>query len=77
MKISTTAFPKTAGYNGTGVNFKDNAKLAPLVREIAWTNNVIIVERCKDMLEREFYIRMTRKFGWSKNRDFLPPKKAI
>jgi predicted nuclease of restriction endonuclease-like (RecB) superfamily len=23
--------------------------------------------RCKDPLEREFYIRMTRKFGWSKN----------
>jgi predicted nuclease of restriction endonuclease-like (RecB) superfamily len=23
--------------------------------------------KCKDDLEREFYIRMTRKFGWSKN----------
>lgn len=23
--------------------------------------------RCKDDLQREFYIRMTRKFGWSKN----------
>ena len=23
--------------------------------------------RCKDPLEREFYIRMTRKFGWTKN----------
>lgn len=22
---------------------------------------------CKDDLEREFYIRMTRKFGWTKN----------
>jgi hypothetical protein len=25
------------------------------------------MERCKEPLEREFYIRMTRKFGWSKN----------
>ena len=25
------------------------------------------MERCKDTLEREFYIRMARKFGWSKN----------
>jgi predicted nuclease of restriction endonuclease-like (RecB) superfamily len=25
------------------------------------------MERCKDDLEREFYIRMSRKFGWSKN----------
>ena len=23
--------------------------------------------RCKDPLEREFYIRMTRKFGWTRN----------
>jgi predicted nuclease of restriction endonuclease-like (RecB) superfamily len=42
-------------------------KLAPLVREIAWSHNINIMERCKDPLEREFYIRMTRKFGWSKN----------
>jgi len=25
------------------------------------------MEKCKDDLEREFYIRMTRKFGWTKN----------
>ncbi len=42
-------------------------KLAPLVREIGWTHNIIIMEKCKDDLEREFYIRMTRKMGWSKN----------
>jgi len=42
-------------------------KLAPLVQEIAWSHNIVILERCKDPLQREFYIRMTRKFGWSKN----------
>ena len=42
-------------------------KLAPLVREIAWSHNIVIMERCQDTLQREFYIRMTRKFGWSKN----------
>jgi predicted nuclease of restriction endonuclease-like (RecB) superfamily len=42
-------------------------KLAPLVREIGWSHNLAIMERCKDPLEREFYLRMTRKFGWSKN----------
>ena len=42
-------------------------KLAPLVREIAWSHNLAILERCKDPLEREFYIRMTRRFGWSRN----------
>lgn len=42
-------------------------KLAPVAREIAWSRNLIILERCSDPLEREFYLRMTRKFGWSKN----------
>jgi predicted nuclease of restriction endonuclease-like (RecB) superfamily len=42
-------------------------KLAPLVREIGWSHNLIILERCKGAQEREFYLRMTRKFGWSKN----------
>ncbi|OPY17188.1 MAG: hypothetical protein A4E74_01468 [Syntrophus sp. PtaB.Bin075] len=42
-------------------------KLAPLVREIGWSHNLVIMERCPDPLEREFYIRMTGKFGWSKN----------
>ena len=44
-----------------------NKKLQPLVGEISWTKNLIIMSKCKDDLEREFYIRMTRKFGWTKN----------
>jgi predicted nuclease of restriction endonuclease-like (RecB) superfamily len=47
--------------------FANNEKLAPMVREIGWTHNLVILEKCKDDLEREFYIRMTRKFGWTKN----------
>jgi len=49
------------------LTYKDKSKLQPLVAEISWTHNIIIMERCKDDLEREFYIRMSRKFGWSKN----------
>jgi predicted nuclease of restriction endonuclease-like (RecB) superfamily len=41
--------------------------LPPLVAEIGWTHNLVILEKCKDDLERDFYIRMTRKFGWTKN----------
>jgi predicted nuclease of restriction endonuclease-like (RecB) superfamily len=47
--------------------YATNEKLAPLVREIGWTHNLVILEKCKDDLEREFYIKMTRKFGWTKN----------
>ena len=43
------------------------SKLQPLVAEISWSHNLIILERCNDNLEREFYIRMTRSMGWSKN----------
>ena len=48
-------------------HYARSTKLAPVVREIAWTHNIIILERCRDDLEREFYIRMTKKYGWSKN----------
>jgi predicted nuclease of restriction endonuclease-like (RecB) superfamily len=41
--------------------------LQPLVAIIGWSHNLVILQRCKDPLEREFYVRMTRKFGWSKN----------
>lgn len=46
--------------------YKDNVKLQPLVGEIGWTHNVLIMSKCKDDLQREFYIRMTRKYGWTK-----------
>jgi predicted nuclease of restriction endonuclease-like (RecB) superfamily len=48
------------------LNYQGDEKLSPLVREIGWTHNVLIMMNCKDHLQREFYIRMTRKFGWSK-----------
>lgn len=70
-----TEFPGISGFSATNLwrmklfyeTYSDNEKLAPMVREIGWTHNLVIVEKCKDDLEREFYIRMTRKFGWTKN----------
>jgi len=47
--------------------YHNNERLQPLVGEIAWAHNLAIMSKCKDPLEREFYIRMTRKFGWTKN----------
>ncbi len=47
--------------------YSGQPKLAPLVREIGWSHNLVILERCEESLEREFYLRATRKFGWSKN----------
>jgi predicted nuclease of restriction endonuclease-like (RecB) superfamily len=68
-------FPGVQGYSSANLwrirsfyaNYQGNEKLAPLVREISWSHNMVIMEKCKDDLEREFYIQMTRKYGWSKN----------
>ena len=68
-------FPGAAGFSVQNLwymrqfyqEYRDSVKLQPLVGEIGWTHNLVIMGRCKDSLEREFYIRMTRKFGWSKN----------
>jgi predicted nuclease of restriction endonuclease-like (RecB) superfamily len=47
--------------------YRGNEKLAPLVREIGWSHNIIILEKCQDAIEKEFYIRMTKKYGWTKS----------
>lgn len=68
------SFPGTGGFSASNLwrmkgffeTYNATEKLAPLVREIGWSHNLIILERCKDAQEREFYLRMTRKFGWSK-----------
>ena len=70
-----TEFPGVGGFSASNLwrmkaffeAYTSLEKLAPLVREIGWSHNLAILERCKDPLEREFYLRMTRKFGWSKN----------
>jgi predicted nuclease of restriction endonuclease-like (RecB) superfamily len=41
--------------------------LPPLVAEIGWSHNVVIMEKCKNAYDREFYTLMTQKFGWTKD----------
>jgi predicted nuclease of restriction endonuclease-like (RecB) superfamily len=68
-------FPGIAGFSVQNLwymrqfysEYHGNERLQPLVGEIAWTHNLVIMSKCKNPLEREFYLRMTRKFGWSKN----------
>jgi predicted nuclease of restriction endonuclease-like (RecB) superfamily len=43
------------------------AMLPPLVAEISWTKNIAIMQRCKDPLERKFYFKMTKRYGWTTN----------
>jgi predicted nuclease of restriction endonuclease-like (RecB) superfamily len=43
----------------------DQPNLQSLIREISWTKNLVIFGRCKDGLEREFYLRATARYGWT------------
>lgn len=70
-----TEFPGITGFSAANLwrmrlfyeSYAHNGKLAPLVREIGWTHNILILEKCKDDQEREFYLRITQQFGWTKN----------
>jgi predicted nuclease of restriction endonuclease-like (RecB) superfamily len=43
-----------------------NEKLSPLVREISWTNNIIIMMAAKSDEEREFYLSLSSENNYSK-----------
>jgi len=46
--------------------YKDSPKLSPLVREISWTNNLLIFSRCKSIEEMEFYLKLVKQESYSK-----------
>jgi len=46
--------------------YSSNEKLQPLVAEIGWTQNCLILEKCKDIQRIEYYLRKTKQMGWSK-----------
>ena len=45
--------------------YKDFPKLSALLREISWTNNLIILSRTKSMEEREFYLALSKQEKFS------------
>lgn len=67
------AFPGTKGFSARNlwrmrdlhVSYGSNEKLTTLSSEISWSHNKAILEKCDDPLEREFYLRMSRKYAWS------------
>lgn len=38
------------------LEYRDKPNLAPLVREMSWAKNRVILDRCKDDLAREYFI---------------------
>ncbi len=66
--------PNTKGFSSQNLwrmkqfyeTYHDNKKLSPLVREIGWTNNMIIVSQAKTEEEKEFYLKLAAKENYSK-----------
>jgi predicted nuclease of restriction endonuclease-like (RecB) superfamily len=48
--------------------YRSDEKLSPLVRELPWTHNMIILSKCTRREEREFYLRLAQRDVWDKRR---------
>jgi predicted nuclease of restriction endonuclease-like (RecB) superfamily len=46
--------------------YRDEAIVSPLVRQLPWTHNLIILSQSKRPEEREFYLRMAAQEKWGK-----------
>ena len=46
--------------------YSKNKKLAPLVQEISWSNNILILEKCENNYQIEYYLKLANKTHLSK-----------
>jgi predicted nuclease of restriction endonuclease-like (RecB) superfamily len=68
-------FPGVSGFSKSNLwsmsqfysEYQGDAILQPLVGEISWSKHLVIMSKCKDLQERQFYILATKKFGWTKD----------
>jgi len=68
-------FPTMTGFSTTNLwymvqfynEYQSDTNLQPLVGEISWTKHIVILSKCKDSQQRQFYILATKKFGWTKD----------
>ena len=47
--------------------YKEDSNLQQLVGDLPWGQNILIFSKCKDIIEREYYIKNTIEFGWNRN----------
>lgn len=68
-------FPRMGGFSRTNMwqmahlntEYQSNIKHQPLDGEINWTNQILILNKCKETQERRLYTIATKKFGCTKN----------
>jgi predicted nuclease of restriction endonuclease-like (RecB) superfamily len=49
------------------ITYRQLPNLQQLAGEIPWMHNVMIMSKLKTEKEREFYLKATAKYGWSRN----------
>ena len=67
-------YPGTTGFSARNLwrmsqffqTYRDRPKLSPLVTELSWTHNLLIMSRSKRDEEREFYLRLCIRERWGK-----------
>ncbi len=47
--------------------YQSNKILQPLVGEISWSKHIVILTKCKETQQKQFYILATKKYGWTKD----------
>jgi predicted nuclease of restriction endonuclease-like (RecB) superfamily len=69
-----TQEPEARGFSASNLwrmrqffdTYQADTKLAPVVRELPWTHNLLILAKCKSQPEREFYLNMAVQERWGK-----------
>ncbi len=46
--------------------YREQEKVAPLVRQLSWSHNLLILARCRRPEEREFYLRLCQREHWTR-----------
>ena len=65
--------PELKGFSASNIwrmkqfyeTYRDNKILASLLREINWTNHLLIMSRAKNDEEREFYLRLSKEYNYT------------
>ncbi len=68
-------FGKQSGFSSANLwrmrnfylTYEDTPNLAQAVRDLPWSHNILILEKCKAPDEQKYYITNALKYGWSRN----------
>ena len=69
-----TNAPEVRGFSASNLwrmmqfydTYAGNERLAPMVRALSWSKNLLILGQCKTLEEKEFYLLSSTRANWSK-----------